>query len=195
MTALIVGLVLFLGAHSLRIVADDWRTRSIARIGEKPWKGLYALVSVAGFVLIVWGYGIARAQPVVLWTPPVAMRHVAALLTLVAFVLVAAGNVPRNSIRAKLGHPMLLGTKVWAFAHLLANGTLADLLLFGGFLAWAVLCYRSARRRDRAAGTVYAVGSVRNTAIAVIAGVLAWALFAFWLHAAWIGVAPLGVSA
>lgn len=195
MIALILGLVLFLGAHSVRIVADGWRARSIARIGEKPWKGLYTLVSIAGFVLIVWGYGIARAQPLVLWTPPTAMRHVAALLTLVAFVLVAAGNVPRNSIRAKLGHPMLLGTKVWAFAHLLSNGTLADLLLFGGFLVWAVLCYRSARQRDRAAGTVYAAGGVRNTAIAVIAGVVAWALFAFWLHAAWIGVAPFGVSA
>ena len=95
----------------------------------------------------------------------------------------------------RLGHPMLLGTKVWAFAHLLANGTLADVLLFGGFLAWAVLCFRSARRRDRAAGRVYAAGSVRQTAIALIAGVVAWALFAFWLHAAWIGVAPLGASA
>lgn len=192
MAALILGLVLFLGAHSVRIVADGWRSASISRIGEKPWKGLYALVSVAGFVLIVWGYGLARQQPVTLWTPPAAMRHVAALLTLVAFVLVAAGNVPRNAIRAKLGHPMLLGTKVWAFAHLLANGTLADLLLFGGFLVWAVLCFRSARRRDRAAGTVYAAGTVRNTAMAVIAGIVVWGLFAFWLHTAWIGVAPFG---
>jgi uncharacterized membrane protein len=195
MLTLILGLVLFLGAHSVRIVADDWRTHSIARLGERPWKGLYALVSIVGFGLIVWGYGMARAQPVVLWTPPIAMRHVAALLTLLAFVLVAAGNVPRNAIRARLGHPMLLGTKVWAFAHLLANGTLADVLLFGGFLVWAVVCFRSARRRDRAAGKGYPAGSVRNTAIAVIAGIVAWALFAFWLHAAWIGVAPFGVSA
>jgi uncharacterized membrane protein len=128
----------------------------------------------------------------VLWSPPVATRHIASLLTLVAFVMLFAANVPRNAIKAKLKHPMVLSVKVWAFAHLLSNGTLADLVLFGSFLVWAVLDFRAARGRDRAAGTVYPAGTVAGTAATVVVGVAAWALFAFWLHAAWIGVAPFG---
>ena len=123
MTYLIAGLLLFLGVHSVRIVADDWRSRTRARVGEAPYKLVYALLSLAGLLLLVWGYGMARQQPVVLWNPPVAMRHLAALLTLVAFVLLAAAYVPRNGIKARLHHPMVLGVKVWALAHLLANGT------------------------------------------------------------------------
>ena len=192
MGILILGLVLFLGVHSVRIVADGWRSATIARIGEGAWKGLYSVLSLAGFVLIVWGYGLARQAPVVLWSPPVAMRHVASLLTLLAFVLLFAAYVPRNAIKAKLKHPMVLAVKVWAFAHLLSNGTLADLLLFGGFLLWAVLDFRSARGRDRAAGTVYPAGTMAGTAGAVVVGVAAWLAFAMYLHAAWIGVAPFG---
>jgi uncharacterized membrane protein len=192
MGILILGLLLFLGTHSVRIVADGWRSATIARIGEGAWKGLYSVLAIAGFVLIVWGYGLARQEPVVLWAPPVATRHVASLLTLVAFVLLFAAYVPRNAIKAKLKHPMVLAVKVWAFAHLLSNGTLADLLLFGAFLLWAVLDFRSARGRDRAAGTVYPPGTLAGTAGAVVVGVAAWAAFAFWLHAAWIGVAPFG---
>jgi uncharacterized membrane protein len=189
---LILGLVLFLGVHSVRIVADGWRTATIARLGEKPWKGIYTLVSIAGLVLIVWGYGLARQQPVVLWTPPRGMNHAAALLTLIAFVLLAATYVPRNQIKAKLHHPMVVGVKVWAFAHLISNGTLADVLLFGSFLAWAVLSFSAARRRDRAQHTTYAAGTASGTAISLVAGAVAWALFAFWGHAALIGVRPLG---
>lgn len=190
MTLLILGLVLFLGAHSVRIVADAWRTRMRARLGEGGWKGLYSLLSVAGFVLIVWGYGLARQEPLVLWTPPPAMRHIAALLTLLSFVLLAATYVPHNGIRARLRHPMMLAVKVWAFAHLLANGTLADLVLFGAFLVWAVLGFRAARGRDRAAGTSYPAGSAAGTASAVAVGVAVWLLFAFWAHEALIGVRP-----
>ena len=192
MGILILGLVLFLGVHSVRIVADGWRSATIARIGEGAWKGIYSVLSIAGFVLIVWGYGLARQAPVVLWSPPVAMRHVASLLTLLAFVLLFAAYVPRNAIKAKLKHPMVLAVKVWAFAHLLSNGTLADVLLFGAFLLWAVLDFRSARGRDRAAGTVYPAGTMAGTAGAVVVGVAAWVAFALWLHAAWIGVAPFG---
>lgn len=192
MGILILGLVLFLGVHSVRIVADGWRSATIARIGEGAWKGVYSVLSIAGFVLIVWGYGLARQAPVVLWSPPVAMRHVASLLTLLAFVLLFAAYVPRNAIKAKLKHPMVLAVKVWAFAHLLSNGTLADVLLFGAFLLWAVLDFRSARGRDRAAGTVYPAGTMAGTAGAVVVGVAAWVAFALWLHAAWIGVAPFG---
>lgn len=194
MLTLVAGLVLFLGVHSLRVFADGWRGRMIGSVGEKPWKAVVALVSIAGFVLIVVGYGLARRSPVVLWDPPpVWVKHVAALLTLVAFVLVVAAYVPGNQLKAKLHHPMVLGVKVWAVAHLVANNTAADVALFGGFLLWAVLDYRAARRRDRAQGTVYPAGTGARTAITVVVGVAAWAVFAFWLHRAWIGVSPLGV--
>jgi uncharacterized membrane protein len=192
MSALLLGLVLFIGVHSLRMVSDDWRSAFVARRGLRVWKGLYALVSFAGLLLIVWGYGLARQQPVVLWSPPVWTRHLAAPLMLVAMVLLAAAYVPRNALKARLHHPMVLGVKVWALAHLLANGTLADVWLFGSFLVWAVLLFRSARRRDRDHGTPYAPGTARGTAIALGAGLLLWALFVFRAHAWLIGVQPLG---
>jgi uncharacterized membrane protein len=192
MTALILGLIVFLGVHSTRIVAEDWRTRTRARLGENAYKGVYSLLSIGGFLLLLWGYGQARLDPVVLWGSPTWTRHLAALLTLVAFVLLAASYVPKNGIKARLHHPMVLGVKVWALAHLLANNTLADLLLFGGFLVWAVLSFRAARGRDRAAGTVYPAGTPAGTAAAVAIGLVAWVGFAVWAHAAWIGVRPFG---
>ena len=192
MPVLIAGLLVFLGLHSVRVFADGWRAAQISRLGERGWKGLYALGSLIGFALIVWGYSLARKTPVILWNAPDWSRHAAALLVLVAFVLVAAAYSPRNHFKAALGHPMLLGTKVWAFAHLLANGTLADLLLFGSFLIWAVFTFRSARVRDRLAQISYPAGTVRGTVIAVVAGLVAWALFAFYLHGLLIGVRPLG---
>ncbi len=192
MAWLILGLVLFLGVHSVRVFAEDWRARTRARVGENAYKGLYSLVSVAGFALIVWGFGQARQQPVVLWTPPTGLRHAAALLTLVAFVLLAAAYVPGNAIKARLHHPMVLGVKTWALAHLLANGLLAQVLLFGAFLLWAVLDFRAARQRDRAGQVAYAPGRAGPTVATVLVGVLAWAGFAFWAHGAWIGVRPLG---
>jgi uncharacterized membrane protein len=190
MTVLIVGLVLFLGVHSTRIVADGWRSEQIARMGERKWKGLYSLLSIVGFVLLVWGYGIARTQPVVLWASPTWARHLAGPLVLVSFVLLAAANVPRNHIKAWLHHPMVLGVQLWAVAHLLANNTLADLVLFGAFLVWALFSYLAARARDRAARTVYPPGSARGTTIAVVGGLVVWALFAFWAHAFLFGVRP-----
>jgi uncharacterized membrane protein len=191
MAVLLLGLVLFLGVHSTRIVAEGWRTATIAKMGENKWKGLYTLVSLVGFALIVWGYGLARQNPVVVWSPPRGMNHLAALLTVISFVLLAAAYVPRNRIKAKLHHPMVLGVKVWAFAHLLANGTLADIVLFGAFLVWAVLDFRAARRRDRAGNVSYPAGTMQGTVIAIAAGFVAWAVFAFWAHAWLIGVSPL----
>ena len=190
MGMLILGLVLFLGVHSTRIVADGWRSAMMARLGDNAWKGLYALLSLLGFALLVWGFGVARQQPVLLWSPPVAMRHVAALLTLIAFVLLAAAYVPRNAIKARLHHPMVLGVQVWAFAHLLANGRRANVLLFGSFLVWAALSFRAARARDRAAQPSYPAGSAAGTAMTVLVGIVAWAVFAFWAHGALIGVRP-----
>ena len=193
MTLLILGLVLFLGVHSVRIFAEGWRQRMRSRIGEQRWKGLYTLLSIVGFGLIVWGYSLARQQPVALWgPPPVWTRHLASLLTLIAFVMLAAAYVPRNAIKTRLHHPMVLAVKVWALAHLLANHTLADLLLFGSFLLWAVFSFRAARGRDRAAGTVLPKGSAAATGATVVIGVAAWAGFAFWAHGAWIGVRPFG---
>lgn len=192
MTQLILGLVLFLGAHSVRIYGDDWRTRMRARLGENGFKGLYSVLSLLGLVLIVRGYGDARLDPVALWTPMLWTRHLAALLVLVAFVLNFAAYVPGNQIKARLHHPMILGVKVWAFAHLLANHTLADLVLFGSFLVWAVLDYRAARQRDARAGTVYAPGRLSMTLVTVAVGVAGWAVFAFWLHGWMFGVRPFG---
>ena len=192
MTLLILGLLIFLGIHSVRIVADGWRSAMVQRIGDGGWKGLYTVASVAGLALIVWGYGVARQQPVVLWASPVWTRHLAALLTLPAFVMIAAAYVPGNAIKARLKHPMVLGVKVWAFAHLIANNTLADVLLFGGFLLWAVVDFRSLRQRDRAANVVVAPGRMGPTVMAVLAGLAGWAVFAFWAHSAFIGVRPFG---
>lgn len=192
MSALITGLLLFLGAHSVRIVAEDWRSRQIARLGANRWKGLYTIVSLIGFGLIVWGYGQTRMAPVDLWAPPVWTRHLAALLTLPAFVLITAAYVPRNRIKSTLHHPMILGVKLWALAHLLSNGRLGDVVLFGAFLVWAVLDFRAARARDRVRGTLYPAGTLAGDAITAVVGLAAWAAFAFYLHAWLIGVRPLG---
>ena len=192
MTALILGLVIFLGVHSTRLVADDWRSGFIARRGPMAWKGLYSVLSLVGFVLLVWGYGQARQQPVVLWAVPKGAAHLASLLTLVSFVLLAAKEIPGNGIKARVHHPMTLGIKVWAFAHLLANNTLADLVLFGSFLAWSVAVFIAARRRDRAAGVEYAPGRLSRTLVAVAAGTAVWLVFAMWAHGWLIGVRPFG---
>lgn len=192
MSALILGLLMFLGMHSARILAEGWRSQVIARRGPNAWKGLYTVVSLVGFGLIVWGYGQARQAPQVLWASPVWTRHLAGLLVLVALVLLAAAYVPRNGIKARLHHPMVLSVKVWALAHLLANNTVADVLLFGSFLLWAVLDFRSARQRDRVAGTVYPAGTAAGTLGAVLVGAVAWVALAFWGHAWLFGVRPFG---
>lgn len=192
MVWLVAGLVLFLGLHSVRIVADDWRAATIARWGEGRWKGAYSLGSALGLVLIVFGYGQARLDPVVLWASPVWTRHLAALGVLGSLVLLAAAYVPRNGLKARLRHPMVLGVKLWALSHLLANNTLADLLLFGSFLLWAVLDFRAARARDRAQGAVPVAGTLAGTAGAVVLGVVAWAALAFGGHAWLFGVRPFG---
>jgi uncharacterized membrane protein len=192
MALLVLGLVIFLGVHSVRIVADGYRSAFIARRGLGAWKGLYSIASLVGFVLIVWGYGQARQHPVVLWPPSGGAYHLGVLLTLLSFILLAAKDVPGNGIKARLHHPMVLGVKVWAFAHLLANHTLADLVLFGSFLVWSIASFAAARRRDRAAGTVYPPGRLSRTLLTVGVGVALWLVFALWLHGWLIGVRPFG---
>ena len=190
MTALVLGLILFLGVHSMRIIGDAQRMALMQRLGANGYKGVYALTAGIGLALILWGYSVARLNPVALWTPMLWARHLAPPLTLLAFILLAAAYVPRNHFKARLHHPMVLGVKLWALAHLLANHTLADLLLFGGFLLWAGFSFRAARGRDRAAGATYARGTTAMTALTLVIGVSAWAVFALWLHRAWLGVAP-----
>jgi uncharacterized membrane protein len=192
MVYLLAGLFIFLGVHSVRVFADGWRNRLHDKLGMQTYQGLYSVLSLAGFVLIVWGFGMARQTPVQLWVPPVGMRHLAALLTLLAFVLLASAYVPGNMIKARVHHPMVAGVKVWAFAHLLANGNLAHVILFGSFLAWAVLLFIASRKRDRRNGSVYPAGQAGATGMAIAIGVASWIAFTLWLHGWLIGVRPFG---
>ncbi|RDK02889.1 NnrU family protein [Paraburkholderia lacunae] len=192
MTILILGLLIFLGVHSVRIVADDWRSAQIARIGEKRWKGIYSIASGIGLVLIIWGYGLARAHPVSVWIPPTWARPVAMPLVAIAFILLPAAHVPNNHFKTLLGHPMVLGVLLWAFAHLLANGTLSAIVLFGAFLLWAIVDFIAARRRDLLAGTTYPPANVARDGMVIVSGLIAWALFAFLLHGWLFGVRPMG---
>jgi uncharacterized membrane protein len=192
MITLVVGLVVFLGVHSIGVLAPRWRASRVAHLGVGRWKLAYSALSIAGLLLVIWGYGLARTQSVVLWTAPPAMRHVTALLAIIAFILVAAAYVPPNHIKSKLGHPMTVGVGLWALAHLLANGALHDVILFGAFLAWALVTYVTRRRRDRAAGTTYAPGTAKGDAIAIVAGTVVALVFALFLHGPLIGVRPFG---
>jgi uncharacterized membrane protein len=199
MTWLILGLILFLGAHSVRVVADNWRAEKIAAWGDKAFKGVYTLVSILGFYLLVVGYGEARLQPLALWNPPIFTRHISMLLMLLSSILLIATYIPRNHFKMRLRHPMVLSVKVWALSHLLANGNLADLVLFGSFLIWAVLNFRSARARDRAQveNSVAIEDSLPKpnlyaTLIALFGGMAFWAVITFVLHAKVVGVAPMG---
>ena len=192
MLVLIFGLLIFLGVHSTRIFADGWRTATIARMGAGPWKGLYAVLSIVGFVILVIGFRMARRETLVLWESPPWMKHVTAVLMILAFILFVAAYIPRNSFKARLHHPQLLSVKVWAVAHLLSVGVVADVVLFGAFLAWAVVDFSVSRRRDRANAVTYAPGNAIGTTITVAAGLVAWSIFALLLHGPLIGVRPLG---
>ena len=192
MAMLVAGLLIFLGVHATSIFAPAWRNDQLAARGEAVWKGGYALLSLVGFVLIVYGYGIARATPVVLYEPPAFLRHVAWTLMLPVFPLLLASKLPCR-ISAATKHPMLVAVKLWALAHLLANGTLASTLLFGSFLAWAVADRISLKRRpiSPVAGRAITAPPGRfNDAIAVVLGLCLYAAFIGVLHLWLIGVSP-----
>lgn len=190
MIILIAGLVLFLGAHSISIVAAGWRNRTAARLGEQPWQGIYGLVAIAGFALIVWGYGMAHLEAVVLYVPPVWLRHLTLLLMVPVFPLLLAAYLP-GRIQTATKHPMLAATKLWAFAHLLANGSLPDVVLFGSFLTWAVADRISMKRREPRP-VPGAPPSKLNDLIAIVVGLVLYAIFVLWLHRWLIGVPPVG---
>lgn len=189
---LILGLVLFLGIHSVAIFADSWRNRMAEKLGEWPWKGLYSVVAIIGLVLIIWGYGLARQDPVWLYMPPHWLRHVSMLLLLPVFPLLLAAYFP-GRIQATLQHPMLVAVKAWALAHLLTNGAAADVLLFGSFLAWAVADRMSLKRRSPR--SIPALPrSNWNDAIAVAGGLALYLAFMFWLHRALIGIPIIALT-
>ena len=186
MSELIIGLLLFLGMHSIAIVAPGARDRWAAAMGANAWRGLYSLFSIAGFALLIHGYAIARQAPELLYVPPLWLRHVAFVLMLPVFPLLIATYFP-GRIKAAVKHPMLTAVKTWAFAHLLANGMLADVLLFGGFLAWAVADRISLKRRaTRAIST--APASPWNDVVAVVLGLALYAATLLWLHRLVIGM-------
>lgn len=191
MTQLIIGLMLFIGGHSIAIVAPRWRDAMVARMGEFPWKGLYSLVSIAGLAFIVHGYALARSEPIVLYVPPTWLRHVAFLLMAVVFPLLIASHIP-GRIKDRIKHPTTFAVKIWAVAHLLANGNLADVLLFATFLAWAVAALISAKRRPRPPTPALPHAAV-NDAVAIAVGLGLYVAFVLWLHPILLGMPLIGI--
>ena len=167
MMYLIAGLLIFLGTHSVRVFANDWRLQKQRQWGATGWRAAYALVSLCGLLLVIWGFGLARQAPVPIWFPPMGMRHLAVLLTLPAFVLLAAAYVPGNRIKARVHHPMTLGVKFWAVAHLLANGNLGHIVLFGSFLAWSVVLFEAQASRSVSCAVPMVVRSALSVAVLV----------------------------
>lgn len=187
MLILILGLVLFLGTHALSIAR---RPRAVLRVklGEGGFKGVYTALSLLGFVLIIYGFGAYRASGWInVWYPPVWTKHLALLLTLPIFVLLAASN-SGGRIHAAVKHPMLLAVKIWATAHLISNGDLGSILLFGSLLAWAVMARISLKRRTGVKVLPTPSSFTQRDWIAIGAGLLLWFAFARWLHLWLIGV-------
>ena len=193
MAMLVFGLVIFLGLHSIRIFGESGRERSIARLGEGPWKIVVSLLSLAGLVMIVWGFGEARWTAPALWSPPVFTRHIALLLMLISMILLASYGFKTSHIATAVHHPMLWAVAVWSFAHLLANGSAADVVLFGSFLVWSLLDLQSCYARDRANDVVYPAPASGATIAAIAVGAVVWALIVGGLHLWLFGVSPLAV--
>jgi len=191
MTLLIIGLILFLGIHSTRIFFEPVRVWSINTFGAGSWRAIYTVLSVAGLILIVIGFVPAGENADVVWVPPFALLHVSALLMLLSFIFIAAGQLPAGRIKASLRHPMTVGVLVWAVAHLLINGMSHEVLLFGSMLVWSILVLFAALRRDRQMRLAFMAGPVRNDLLAVVIGAAVWAFFVMYAHEWLFGVAPL----
>ncbi|WP_369920765.1 NnrU family protein [Marinomonas polaris] len=192
MLILVMGLVIFFFVHSVRLVAPNWREKSMAIHGEMRWKMRFGMITLIAVGLIVMGYSQARLEPVWLWFPPVWTRHLAGLLVLVALFFVGSALVPNTTMKKKVGYPMIIAIKIWAFAHLISNGSLADVILFGSFLVWSIVSFAVYRRRDRKAGVVRDQESgVQFDLAAFTFAMVTWFAIAFYLHQAIIGVSPL----
>jgi len=188
MVIFLAGLVLFLGVHSISIINDPWRNRMVDKIGEGPWKGLYSLAAIAGFIVMVWGYGLARYDTAILYSPPTWLQHISLLLLLPVFPLLIAAYLP-GRIKAAVKHPMLLAVKLWALSHLLANGSVISVILFGSILAWAVVDRISLNHRNQR--PIPGIPSTQfNDILAVAAGIGMYFALVLWLHNLLFGVSP-----
>ena len=189
MAIFILGILIFLGVHSISIVNEPWRNKMADTLGELPWKGVYSLVATIGLVMLIYGYGSVRYDAVILYDPPAWLKHLSILVLLPVFPLLLAAYLP-GRIKSKSGHPMLLAVKIWAFAHLLANGSLADVLLFGSFLGWAV--WNRVSQKNRQVRPIPGAPPSRvNDLIAFVVGLGLYFGFIFWLHQMLFGVSVL----
>ncbi len=191
MLIFILGLIIFLGTHSIRIFFEAWRIKQIHALGEKKWKGIYSLLSLIGFVLIIIGYNQTKLSNIVIWNAPLWTWHITILLNLIASILITASYVPNNAIKVKLYDPMILGVKTWAFAHLISNGTLVGIILFGSFLIWAIVDYKSCRTRRLSITTESIYLSSVMTAVTLVIGIIVWAVILFYGHELIIGINPI----
>ncbi|OCP09149.1 MULTISPECIES: NnrU family protein [unclassified Ensifer] len=192
MAILVLGIIIFLGMHLIRVVAPGFRAGVIESRGKGAWMGIYAILSLIGLCLIIYGFGQASSETGMLYDPPVFLRHIALLLMLFAFIFLAAGFLPAGRIAVAVKHPQVLSIKIWALAHLLANGETSSVLLFGSFLVWAVILRVSLKRRERAGERVLPVfKSAMNDVLAIVIGLAVYVLFVWKLHEWLIGVPPV----
>jgi uncharacterized membrane protein len=178
---LVIGLMVFLGSHLLVSLRGP-RAALIARVGEGTYKGLFSLVSIVGLALVIIGFARYRSEGLIaIWSPPVSLRHLSIVLMWPAFICVAAAYIP-GKIKQALKHPMLVGIKLWAFGHLLANGDLGGIILFGSILGWAVYDRISLKGRTDPGGLDITVGGVKNDVVAVVVGTVVYLAVAFVFH-------------
>lgn len=194
MLLLILSLVLLLGTHSLQIVAPAFRNRMISRMGEGAWKGIYSLVSIVEVAFVAYAFDQARQVTGVLYSPPIWTSHIALTLMVFSMICLVASILPAGHIATKTKHPLVLAVKIWALAHLLANGETSSVLLFVSILAWGVVMRISLKRRARAGEVVTRpFVSARYDIVAVVLGIALWAAFIWKLHEWLIGVQPLAM--
>ncbi|NLS04401.1 NnrU family protein [Rhizobium sp. P32RR-XVIII] len=194
MALLIIGIILFLGLHLVRVIAPGFRQSMIASLGENGWRIAYSVVSILSLIVLIYGFGQARQVTGMLYNPPVWMAHIAITLMLIALICLAASLLPAGHIAVRTKHPMVLSVKIWAFAHLLANGETSSVLLFGAFLAWGVILRISLKRRQRAGELkLRPFVSGKFDLYAIVIGAVAWALLIWRVHEWLIGVSPLAM--
>ncbi|WP_394182443.1 NnrU family protein [Marinomonas posidonica] len=191
MLMLVVGLVIFICVHSIRVVAPNWREVHLEKTGLVQWRTRFILLSVLSLALIVLGYQKMRLEPIWLWFPPIVVQHISSLVMLVALFALGSAMVPKTTLKSKMGYPFLISVKLWAFAHLMSNGTLADVILFGSLLVWSVVSFAVYRRRDRRNGVIREDGGVQYNLVAFVFAMVSWFAIVFFLHKVVIGVSPL----